>query len=347
VGLPSEQAIGFLSHRGRRVAYAVTGAGPLLLLDVARAHHLEVFWRRPAYRHFVQRLSERFTVVRWDRPGFGLSDRHDADLSAEGELVLVERLVAHLGADRVAILAAGDAGPNMVRFAARHPERVSRLALFGTAAGGCRPVPALPTAALEALARAPGPAVHHMVAAAQAAGCEPEAGSWLASALEASADAATMVALVAGHADHDAGPEAASVRAPTRVLHRAGDTVVEPWRGRALAKRVPGAEFVELGGCSHLIYLGDTDPVLGALLAFLAEGEGDEPAPLSQRELEVAHMVTLGLTNAEIGHRLAIRRRTVDAHMEHIRAKLGVRSRTRIAAWAVRHGPAGTARRRA
>jgi DNA-binding CsgD family transcriptional regulator len=122
--------------------------------------------------------------------------------------------------------------------------------------------------------------------------------------------------------------------------------VVEPWLGMTLATGVGGAEFVELDGRSHLLYMEEPDSVLARLLPFLAQVGGAEPMPLSQRELEVAQMATLGITNAEIGRRLAIRRRTVDAHMEHIRAKLGVSSRARIAAWSARNHPTGAIRTR-
>ncbi|TMC07080.1 MAG: helix-turn-helix transcriptional regulator [Chloroflexi bacterium] len=318
-----DQAIGFLSHGDSRVAYAVTGSGPLLLLDLALAHHLEAFWRYPGYRHLVQRLARRFTVVRWDRPGFGLSDRHTVDLSPDGELALVERLVDVLAADEVAIVAAGAAAPNLLRFASRHPDRVSRLGLFGTAAAGRHLVPRLSAGALHALAGVPAPAIHEVAAAAAAAGSE-------------------MVELLARTAEADATADAGGVAAPVLVLHRAGDPVVEPGWGRALAARIPNATFHLLEGASHLPYAGDPDPLLTALHSFLV-GEDDEPARLSRRELEVAHLVTLGLTNAEIGRRLAIRRRTVDAHLEHIRSKLGVTSRARIAAWLVRDQLASSA----
>jgi len=92
------------------------------------------------------------------------------------------------------------------------------------------------------------------------------------------------------------------------------------------------------------VYAGDVEPLLASLLPFLLEGDEWEPTPLSQREMEVARMVPLGLTNAEIGHRLSIRRRTVDAHLEHVRAKLGVTSRAQIAAWVVHDQPPGTSR---
>jgi DNA-binding CsgD family transcriptional regulator/pimeloyl-ACP methyl ester carboxylesterase len=344
-GLHPEQAIGFLPHRGRRIAYAVSGAGPPLLLDVGRPHHLEAFWRYAPYRHLVQRLSRRFTVVRWDRPGIGLSDRQALDLSPEAELALVERLVMFLAGDDVAILAAGDAGPGMVRFAARRPERVSRLALFGTAAAGHLLMPG-PDEALALLTGASAAAIHDVVAAAQAAGCEPEVSSWLASALEASADVPTMVQLVAAAGEIDARQDAAFVRTPTLVLHRSGDAVVDPQAARTLASSIPGAEFAALDGRSHLIYAGDIAAMLGSLIPFLAGG-GEVPAPLSDRELEVAEMVTLGLSNAEIGTRLVIRRRTVEAHLEHIRTKLGVSSRAQIAVWFTRSSRAGIVPREA
>jgi pimeloyl-ACP methyl ester carboxylesterase/DNA-binding CsgD family transcriptional regulator len=337
VGL--EQAIGFLPHRGGRVAYAVVGGGPALLLDLGRAHDLEAFWRHPAYRRFVQRLGRRFTVVRWDRPGFGLSDRDGAHLSLEAELALIEHLARHLGLEDARALAADDGGPVMVQFAARQPGRVSRLALFGTSAEGRWLSSPLPPKALRAL-RAPGSlAIHAVLAAVISGGCQPEVGRWLASAFAGAADDATMVRLMVETRRLDARPVLPLVAALTLVLHRERDPVVAPALGRKLAAGIAGAEFVALAGTAHLVYEGDVEQVLQAVIPFLAGGsQGEparEPAALSQREVEVVRMVTLGLTSAEIGRRLAIRRRTVEAHLEHIRAKLGVRSRSRIAAWAV------------
>ena len=84
---------------------------------------------------------------------------------------------------------------------------------------------------------------------------------------------------------------------------------------------------------------------MAALVPFLGEGVPGRRAALSTRELEVAQLVTLGLTNGQIGRRLTIRRRTVDAHLEHIRAKLGVSSRAQVAAWAAANERTGGIRR--
>lgn len=67
--------------------------------------------------------------------------------------------------------------------------------------------------------------------------------------------------------------------------------------------------------------------------------EGDiEASPLSRREREVVGMVVAGLTNKQIAERLFIAERTAEGHVERIRNKLGVRSRTEVATWAVAHG---------
>ncbi|MEV8637289.1 LuxR C-terminal-related transcriptional regulator [Streptosporangium sp. NPDC051023] len=54
---------------------------------------------------------------------------------------------------------------------------------------------------------------------------------------------------------------------------------------------------------------------------------------LSARELQVAELITEGLSNPEIAARLDIAKRTVDAHVRNILAKGGLASRTQVAAW--------------
>lgn len=63
-----------------------------------------------------------------------------------------------------------------------------------------------------------------------------------------------------------------------------------------------------------------------------------DAGPLSRREREVVAMVAAGWTNKQIAQRLFIAERTAEGHVERIRNKLGVRSRTEVATWAVTHG---------
>ena len=67
-----------------------------------------------------------------------------------------------------------------------------------------------------------------------------------------------------------------------------------------------------------------------------------EPGPaLSRREREVTALIARGLSNREISAALVITEKTVGSHVEHIMTKLGLRSRTRIAVWAIEHGVVG------
>ncbi|MEV5731279.1 response regulator [Streptomyces pharetrae] len=64
----------------------------------------------------------------------------------------------------------------------------------------------------------------------------------------------------------------------------------------------------------------------------------DVETDLSPREIEVVRLVARGLTNAEIAGALCITVGTVKTHLTNVQAKLAVRNRVEIAAWAWRHG---------
>jgi predicted ATPase/DNA-binding CsgD family transcriptional regulator len=68
-----------------------------------------------------------------------------------------------------------------------------------------------------------------------------------------------------------------------------------------------------------------------------------DAGPLSRREREVVSMVAAGMTNRQIAERLFIAERTAEGHVERIRNKLGMRSRTEVATWAVARGLGQTA----
>jgi DNA-binding NarL/FixJ family response regulator len=91
------------------------------------------------------------------------------------------------------------------------------------------------------------------------------------------------------------------------------------------------------------------DPaVAGKVMAQFASGRApaewmsgakkDEFEGLTERELEILRLVGKGLTNKEIGRKLFISDRTVQAHLSNIFSKLGVGSRTEAAMYAVRRG---------
>jgi non-specific serine/threonine protein kinase len=81
--------------------------------------------------------------------------------------------------------------------------------------------------------------------------------------------------------------------------------------------------------------LADDDPPAGT-----AGPTGGEAGPgrLSPRERQVSQLIAQGLTNRQIARALSISEKTVGSHVDHIMTKLDLRSRTRIAVWAIQHG---------
>ncbi|MDU0312272.1 alpha/beta fold hydrolase [Phycicoccus sp. M110.8] len=121
---------------GGRVAYAVTGSGPGLLVVPGWLSHLELGWAIPAERLFHEALSSGRTLVRYDRPGCGLSDEHRGPRTLELELAAVEAVLGAVDLPRVDVLGWSLGAAVAAQWAADRPETVARLVLYGGWASG-------------------------------------------------------------------------------------------------------------------------------------------------------------------------------------------------------------------
>ena len=130
--------IRFLTVDGRRLAYEVAGEGPLLLCPAWWVSHLELDRGDEGFARFWEAIGDRYSVVRYDRLGVGVSERelHEQDLSVDGEAAVIGALLDELDADRVTLFGGSSGGCATIAFAARFPERVERLVLYGSYADG-------------------------------------------------------------------------------------------------------------------------------------------------------------------------------------------------------------------
>jgi pimeloyl-ACP methyl ester carboxylesterase len=136
-----------------RVAYSTMGAGPPLLFDSGWTTHLQRQLQLFSFGEFVRRLAEHFTVIRYDNPGCGLSDR-DADLSFEGQVTAALAAADAAGAEHFRIFGASQGGQVAAAIAAMHPDRVEALVVYGTCASGSDLAPAEVRESIVALVRA-------------------------------------------------------------------------------------------------------------------------------------------------------------------------------------------------
>ena len=319
-----------------RVAYSTTGAGPALLLDSGWVTHLRGQLELWSFGSFVEGLAERFTVIRYDKPGCGLSDRDGVDLSFDGQVTAALAVADVVGAGRLRLFGASQGGQLAAALAARYPDRVEALVLYGTCASGRDLAPAEVRESLVALVRAHWGLGLKALTGAFVTDPTAEEVAAFTRLQRASASAAVAARLLKEYYDSDVRALLPAIRARTAVLHREADKGTRFELGREVAALIPGATLIPLPGSSHLFYHGDWVAVLEAALGFLSEPVSPGP-PLTGRELEVAGLVAEGLTNYAIARRLSVAPRTAEAHVENIRRKLQVRSRAQIAAWVTEH----------
>ena len=129
-----EQDIRFCTTSdGVRIAYATAGQGPPLVRVLGWFTHLEFESENPVWRRQHEGMSSLFTYSRYDGRGMGLSDREVSDFSIDANVRDLEAVVDALGVERVAVFGVSQGGPTAIMYAARHPDRVSHLIIYGAA----------------------------------------------------------------------------------------------------------------------------------------------------------------------------------------------------------------------
>ena len=137
-----------------RVAYSTAGAGPALLCDSGWITDLRGQLELFSFGSFVERLAERFTVIRYDKPGCGLSDRDGIDPSFDGQVAAALAVADAVGASRFRLFGASQGGQLAAAMAAKYPDRVEALVLYGMCASGRDLAPAEVRSSVVALVRA-------------------------------------------------------------------------------------------------------------------------------------------------------------------------------------------------
>ena len=338
---------------GTEVRYAVAGTGPVAIYVPGWVSHLELGWALPAEREFYEGLAAGRTLVRYDRPGCGLSGRavsgHTVDTvdTVELEMGVLSRVAAAVGAERFDLIGASFGAPLAVRFAARFPQSVSRLVLYGGWVDG-REVAAPPIRE-----HVLGLVDQHWGFASDVLTeiFAPEADAGFRAVFSRyqreSTSAATAHRVLAACYDIDVADDLTRIAARTTVIHREDDRAAPLREGRRLADGIAGATFTLLPGRAHVPFVGDTHALLNAMRAGLGLGPIEARPVLSSpvltpRQLQVAALVARGCSNRQIGEELVITERSAESHVERIRARLGFRSRAQIAAWYVAtHPPSG------
>jgi DNA-binding CsgD family transcriptional regulator/pimeloyl-ACP methyl ester carboxylesterase len=241
-------------------------------------------------------------------------------------------------------LAGGSSGGcTAIALAARSPERVERLLLYGAYVRGVDLAPAEVRAAVVAAVRSHWGLGSRLLADIFLGEHGADDHERLARSQREAADAETAARLLEFVYGVDVLDDVRGVEARTVVVHRRRDRAVPYALGRELAAALPDATFVPLAGTAHLPWYGDPDAVVRAFRAALGSPAGSTSEEsraelLTERERDVLRLVGRGLKDNEIAEQLVLSPHTVHRHVANIRRKLGSTSRSAAVAEAARLG---------
>ena len=326
---------------GTEVAYSVAGSGPVLVLVPGWLSHLEMSWAIPAERGFLEALASGRTLLRYDKPGCGLSAPAGRAWSMELEQETLGAVVRAAGTERYDLVGTSFGAVVAAGWAAGHPAEVDRLVLYGGwVRGRDLAAPAIQQHVLGLIAQHWGLASDLLTDIFAPEADAPTRAAFTSYQREASS-AATACAMLAASYSADITAVLPLISSPTLVVHRDRDRAAPLAQGEALAAGIPGARLEVLPGRSHLPYIGDVDALTRAIRRFLGLAVSRRSAlpTLTPRQRDVAALIAAGLPNREIAASLGITERSAESHVERIRDRMGFRSRAQIAAWYVATGP--------
>jgi pimeloyl-ACP methyl ester carboxylesterase/DNA-binding CsgD family transcriptional regulator len=353
-----DQKIRFCRSRdGAQIAMASIGRGPPLLRTAHWLSHVEQDARSPVWTHWLEALARDHTYIRYDQRGCGLSDRSPASNSLEAWIEDLEAVVEAQGLKKFQLFGMSQGGAIAISYAARHPERVSHLVLFGAYAKGMlrREVSDQVREEAETLIKLirlgwgrDNPAFRQVFTSQFIPDGTREQHQWFNDLERVSASPENAASIVEALYQIDVSKEAAKLNVPTLVMHSRNDARVPFEEGRQLAALIPSARFVPLESRNHVLLPDEPAWVhfLGEFRTFLQDADG-KPAALQQSGLTTSEhavlaLVARGLDNAEIAANLGKSEKTVRNQVSSIFSKLGVSTRSQAIVLAREAGVGGS-----
>jgi pimeloyl-ACP methyl ester carboxylesterase len=304
--------------------------------------HLERDWDSLVWQPWLSFLSKKYSVIRYDWRGCGLSDR-DVDFSPQKHAEDCEAVIEAAGLDSFILFAMAGGGTMAIPYVARRPGRVSHLVLYGPQTRGRRRRGEMETRAEELSTRLkmielgwsnPAPAFGQFFTALHMPDSTPEQMASHNELLRATTSAENTLRLIENYWDADVEDVVPQVTCPTLVLHSREEAIIPFEEGRRVASLIPGARFVPLDSRNHIVL--NTEPawrqMLDAIEDFLPSRTTAALYELTPRERDVLELVAQGLGNAELAQRLKVSEKTVRNQVSMLLAKVGAPTRAGLVA---------------
>lgn len=260
------------------IAYQVVGDGPFDVVFVPpSSSHVELGWEVPTLRVLFDGISAFARLIVFDKRGTGMSDPVAGVPSLETRMDDVRAVMDASGSERAAIMGWSEGVAMSALFAATYPQRAWALVLYGGFARELRAhdypwgetdAEALRVLDSERNSSDRAALVAELARSGMPTGTDEEIAA-LARLMRQSISPGASEALARMNIQIDIRHVLPAIRVPSLVLHNSGDRWVEIERGRDLANRIPGAEFVEFPSDGHITPAAEMPRVLDEIERFL------------------------------------------------------------------------------
>jgi pimeloyl-ACP methyl ester carboxylesterase/DNA-binding SARP family transcriptional activator len=252
------------------------GAIPLLIVPGFMSH-LEINWDNTELRRFFETLAMSFDVVMFDRRGMGASDRMSSAATSEQVVEDIVALLDHIGVHKINVFGISEGGSPSIEFAAKHPDRVNRLILYGTAPKFLRCDNWQWGLTEEQFEKWKGQMIAAWGDGSTIAKFAPskkkniDQVSWWGKCMRMSSSPSEVEKVIETMKCLDVRASLAAVTAPTLICHKQGDQVVRSDVARSLQQKIPNARLSLLAGSDHWFWTEDACVLLDEIAAFLLE----------------------------------------------------------------------------
>jgi DNA-binding CsgD family transcriptional regulator len=335
-----------LTQDGVSIAWSSLGEGPALIhLPGVPFSNREAEWQIPVLQRAYVGLTRDLRLIQYDGRGTGQSQRDVTDLSLDAMLLDLAAVVRAAGVRRFALIGFYSSVTFAIAAAARWPDAVTHLVLFGGSMRGWTPMSSPATQALLSLIERDWDTFVESAAHAWLGWPDADEGRLAAEWFRTATTPANARATLEASGAIDVTADTARVRCPALVLHRMSGPPVSLETSTELAAALPHGRLEILPGESASLFFEHTDEVVRTIVEFVtgspapgASRRAPGAARLTVRELEVLRLVAAGETNAEIARRLGVTVNTVERHVGNVYRKIDARGRADATAFAVRNG---------
>jgi DNA-binding CsgD family transcriptional regulator/pimeloyl-ACP methyl ester carboxylesterase len=323
---------------GAQIAYWVMGRGPALI----EARHVQMChllreWRIEAVRRWCERMSRSHCLVRFDNRGGGLSRTGPLDFSLEALADDIGSVARALKLEQFALFGTITGCLPAICYAARQPERVTKLVLWSGFARNVDHGQQPRLRSLFEMSASDWELFTESICQAALGWQDAKTAREYAAVLRAATGPEAFREYLIARRTWDVSELLGRITAPTLVLHDECNRLASEERCRELAAGIPGARFMSVESTAGMPGAAAMD----VIERFLSPDRDVRPAAvdgLTVRETEVLALLASGASNAAIAARLCISINTVTRHLTHIYAKTGAANRAAAVRFAVERG---------